>query len=306
VSATSPSWYDVLDVDPSAGPEEIRAAWKAGIADLDPTDRRFRVLNQAAEVLLDPQARAEYDEARATTVVEEPAQRASRDQVSETPAEPKLDPPQDSPSTDSPGFETPARPSPAPQPPRSARTSTTGMPETAKATKTAGATAGRVVPVWVLAVLTVVAGVLVGLCVWQLQKPTDASVTEATRQAVAAAGPAAEAILSFDHRDLEGSQARAHEFMTDSYREEYDRFLEGVVAPNAAETRTTVEATALLSAVVRSGAARVQVLVYVDRARTNAASTTPEVFRDQVTLTMREVEGEWLVDEVATTPLSAG
>ena len=28
--------------------------WKAAIADLDPTDRRFRTLNQAAEVLLDP------------------------------------------------------------------------------------------------------------------------------------------------------------------------------------------------------------------------------------------------------------
>ena len=39
---------------PDASADEIRAAWKTGIADLDPTDRRFRVLNQAAEVLLDP------------------------------------------------------------------------------------------------------------------------------------------------------------------------------------------------------------------------------------------------------------
>jgi Mce-associated membrane protein len=60
VSAT-PSWYDVLDVDQSATTEEIRTAWKAAIAGLDPTDRRFRVLNQAAEVLLDPVTRAEYD-----------------------------------------------------------------------------------------------------------------------------------------------------------------------------------------------------------------------------------------------------
>ena len=50
----SPSLYDLLDVDRDASDAEIRAAWKAAIADLDPTDRRFRAYNQAAEVLLDP------------------------------------------------------------------------------------------------------------------------------------------------------------------------------------------------------------------------------------------------------------
>ena len=57
----SPSWYDLLGVPPTASSEEIRAAWKDAIADLDPTDRRFRVLNEAAEVLLDPERRKEYD-----------------------------------------------------------------------------------------------------------------------------------------------------------------------------------------------------------------------------------------------------
>jgi len=57
----SPSWYDLLGVSPSASSDEIRAAWKDAIADLDPSDRRFRVLNEAAEVLLDPTRRAEYD-----------------------------------------------------------------------------------------------------------------------------------------------------------------------------------------------------------------------------------------------------
>jgi Mce-associated membrane protein len=57
----SASWYDVLDVDPEATADEIRAAWRAAVADLDPTDRRFRVYNEAAEVLLDPQRRSAYD-----------------------------------------------------------------------------------------------------------------------------------------------------------------------------------------------------------------------------------------------------
>ncbi len=53
----TPTWYDLLGVEPDASADDIRAAWKAAIADLDPTDRRFKTLNEAAEVLLDPQRR---------------------------------------------------------------------------------------------------------------------------------------------------------------------------------------------------------------------------------------------------------
>ncbi|MEO5665951.1 MAG: J domain-containing protein [Nocardioides sp.] len=57
----TPSWYDVLDVEPTATAEEIRAAWRTGIAELEPGSRRFQTLNQAAEVLLDERKRAAYD-----------------------------------------------------------------------------------------------------------------------------------------------------------------------------------------------------------------------------------------------------
>lgn len=61
MSTPSPSWYDLLDVASNAPAGEVRAAWRAAIADLDPTDRRFGSLNRAAEVLLDPVRRASYD-----------------------------------------------------------------------------------------------------------------------------------------------------------------------------------------------------------------------------------------------------
>ncbi len=57
----TPSWYDVLDLDASATESDVRAAWKTAIADLEPGDRRFRLLNRAAEVLLDRDRRAAYD-----------------------------------------------------------------------------------------------------------------------------------------------------------------------------------------------------------------------------------------------------
>ncbi len=60
-AVTAPSWYDVLGLAPDASSEEVRAAWRAAIVDLDPTDRRFRSFNAAAEVLLDPARRATHD-----------------------------------------------------------------------------------------------------------------------------------------------------------------------------------------------------------------------------------------------------
>ena len=57
----APTWYDLLDVDPDASTDDVRAAWKARIADLEPGDRRFDALNRAAKVLLDPASRASYD-----------------------------------------------------------------------------------------------------------------------------------------------------------------------------------------------------------------------------------------------------
>ena len=58
----APTWYDVLDVPRDASNEDVRAAWKDRIADLEPGDRRFDTLNRAAKVLLDPPAREAYDE----------------------------------------------------------------------------------------------------------------------------------------------------------------------------------------------------------------------------------------------------
>ena len=69
----NPSWYDLLDVAPDASESEVRTAWRAAVADLDPTDRRFAVYNQAAEVLLDPRRRAAYDAERAAAAADEPA-----------------------------------------------------------------------------------------------------------------------------------------------------------------------------------------------------------------------------------------
>jgi len=68
----APTWYDLLDLPRDASTEEIRAAWKGHIADLEPGDRRFDALNRAAKVLLDPASRAAYDAGLGDETADEP------------------------------------------------------------------------------------------------------------------------------------------------------------------------------------------------------------------------------------------
>jgi Mce-associated membrane protein len=272
VTAPSPSWYDLLGVDQDAPAEEIRAAWKRGIAELDPTDRRFRLLNQAAEVLLDPEQRAAYDKSLAPPVVE--VRGAPATSLETTDADPGTDG----------GFE--ARKL-APQP-ASGR--------------------GFVVPAWLLAGLAVAIAIFVGLSFWQVTQNDDpasgATSSDLTpsdaRDAQVAAEKAAVAILAYDYRDLEGSHDAAVPYLTDDYREKYEQLFE-VLEQNAPNTKTIVRADLVASAVGLVGEDRIQVLVFVNRPTLNAELTEPEISKDQATLTMAQVDGEWLVDDMTTT-----
>ena len=119
---------------------EIRAAWRAALADLDPTDRPFRVFNQAAEALLDRSA------ARRTT--------------------PSCAPPRRVPPTSA---RRGARPAVAtPTLPRGATALSTGSDAPG---------AGRTVPAWLLAVLAVLTAIAVAACAgWSTTRPSDPTV----------------------------------------------------------------------------------------------------------------------------------
>ena len=109
-------------------------------------------------------------------------------------------------------------------------------------------------------------------------------------------------MLSYDYEHLEADQRAAQALMTGSYREEYDKLFT-VLEENAPQTQTKVTASVVASGIVRAGDDRVQVLVFVDRPTTNKLSAEPVVYKDQVTLSMQLVDGEWLVDDLVTSPV---
>ena len=261
-----PSWYDVLDVDRTASRDEVRTAWRSGIADLEPGSRRFASLNAAAEVLLDPARRAAYD-----------ATLAERDPAGE------------------PGPATGLRPT-------STDEAEGPLGDGLETTPTAPHGAGpRAVPAWLLAVVALVLAGLVAGCVWAWQSTSGETEEEATRAAQAAAERAIVPVLSYGHESLEDDQARAQGYLTSDYREDYDKLF-AVISENAPQTETTVEAEVVASGIVRSGEDRVDVLVFVDRPTTNKLTPEPETYKDQVTVTMQKVDGEWLVDNLVTSP----
>jgi Mce-associated membrane protein len=259
------SWYDVLDVEPTASSDEIRTAWRRAVADLDPTDRRFRVFNQAAEVLLDPDRRASYDAELAAELAAAtpPVEQAAVEPTDAATVDPALEP----------------------------ALATVPTHEERRLPVVPGW--GLVVAAALVAASLVVAGVLVS-------KPSDAAVADDTQAAQAAAERAIVPLLSYDARHLDQSAAAAQPYMTANEREQYDKLF-AVVRQNAPRTGTVIQAKYLASGIVRSGTDRVDVLVFVDQATRNKQHPrVPVTYKNQVTVTMAKVGGQWLVDDLTT------
>ena len=278
----TPSWYDVLDVDPGADAEQIREAWRASIADLSPGERGFRLRNEAAEVLLDPERRREYD-------AELQAEAEAEAETAETDREPE-----EVPGTVAVPVNLDKEPT-APEPEPEA----TGEPlaETAETTKPTSRSGGP--STLVLALLSVLALAMVAMTVVVLIVQSRASsVEDAADQGLAAAEQAIVPVLSYDYRQMEQSKAAAENFLTPSFSKEYDKLFAQLTI-NAPETETVVTTEVVASGIVSAEADEVLAFVFINRP-TQKQDTEPRVYRDQVTVRMQKVDDEWLVAELIT------
>lgn len=292
----TPDWYELLDVPRDADAGTIRAAWKVAVADLDPTDRTFRIYSQAASVLLDDERRAAYDEQLAaeegTSPEEAPDAAESPESVETTP-----------PVTPEAAPEQASEESPAAAP---------GRP-------------GLAVPTWLLAgicLLTVLVAagalalhltapndpslraVLGEVAWWDEDEPAsgDVAVPPSAAGAQQAAEQAVGPLTAYDYERLDESRDAALEVVTSDFGEQYEKLYEGAVRDNAVETQTVVSIKAVrASAVGRvEDDGRVHVLVFFDREVRNKALSNPRTYEDQATLVMEKVDDRWLVADLKT------
>jgi len=278
----TPTWYDVLGVSRDAGPDEIKAAWRRATDAFEPGSGsgQFRMFNDAADVLLDPERRRAYD---ASLEPESPPDQAE-----------------------------PLPPAPVPE-----RADSAGQSDEQVAATGSGERVARRRGVWgvvlgtlgalslltlsVLAVLTI--ALVAGTTVAGVKVHQEAEVIESRSDAPAAAERAATAILSYDYRDLAADRKRAGSYLTPSYRKKYDEtftLLEKQKdgSPGAAvQTKTVVKADALGSGVVDAEDGKARVLVYVNQV-SERPGAEPQVFQNRVTMTMERDGDRWLVDDL--------
>lgn len=280
----NPTWYDVLGISRDASATEVKAAWRASTDKFEPGSGsgQFRMFNEAADVLLDPERRAAYD--------------ASLD--GETSRTGLAD-----------SDEVPAAPAPAALPgtDEGKKSKRERKPRTTKVrTPRAGAApASRraVVLTALLAVLTV--AVIVAAVVLAVKVRQESGVADARDEAPAAAERAAKAVFSYDYRKLPTDRERAKGYLTPAFAAKYLKNFDALAkqkdgtAGLAVQSKAVVNASVLGSGVVDAQDGVARVLVYVNLTATKAGGD-PQIFQNRVSMTMEKTGNRWLVDNVNT------
>jgi len=271
---TNPSWYDILGVSRDATPGDIKAAWRAATDKFEPGSgtSQFRLFNEAADVLLDPERRAAYDAEL------EPLPAAESDGVVLTKAEPTPD--VETPTPDVEPVETPA----------------------AQSGILARLAAIPVLVLAILGVVTVAAIVLSAVVGVHLHDRVE--VANAGPDASAAAERALTAVLSYDYRHMTADRDRAARFLTPSYRKQYLKNFDDLLtkgpdgSPGPVEkTQAVVTANVLNTGVVDAEKDRVRVIVFVNQSSVKG-DAQPTLFQNRVVATLVRSGGTWLVDNI--------
>jgi Mce-associated membrane protein len=296
----NPTLYDILGLGPDAGRDEIRRAWREAADRFEPgsagSTKQFRLFNEAAEVLLDPERRAAYDE----QLVRGAADAGSREHVAGPAAGP------DATNQHQPAQDAGLLPG-APMPGASVAAAPTVRARTDHgATAAARDRSSTGVPWQVLALLGVLAALAVAAATYLTVEAQNArGYLDAVDRAPDAAESAAAAVLSYDHESLEADRDAAAKFLTPDYRDDYVETFDRLVSESATQTKATVEAEVLASsAMVARGersADRVPVLLFVNQTTTSSASSgEPSVALNRVRMDMVNVDGVWLVDQITS------
>lgn len=290
----SANLYDLLDVDESATSDEIRAAWKAVIADLEPDDRRFRAYNDAAGVLLDDERRAAYD----ATLAEE---RAEEEPVDDAPA-----------PVASPTSTVSLTKEPTPAPADDAADGPTA--DAAESEPTRAASPGPRTATLVVAGVAAVLAIALAIWVFTLDgvraeaSPQDvaerAAVQEEAAESVESAAEQMVApVLSYNHKTMEADLDRLQGYLTQQMADKQAKAWPELTKEAVAQ-EVVVEAAATGTALTRvdPDGKRATVVVFIDQ-YVQKKGAQPFVLRMWATMSLVRAdgsEGRWLLDDLCT------
>lgn len=301
--------YDLLDVEESADAAEIRAAWKAAIAELNPTDRLFRAYNDAAGVLLDTDKRAAYDAELAEARAETDVQADQAETVADAPlVTAGAATPETAESTEDDVDEVAGGSAPE----------VDLVPDEAPVDGSGGARAMTGPPGWAIGAAAVAAVLSLALAAWILTMPgvradaadSPARVAErgalqqrAAVEAEAAAEKLVGPVLSYNHETMAADLERIRGNMTAKMGEKQAASWPEITKEAEAQ-EIVVEATPAGTALIRVSPKgdRATVVAFVDQF-VEKKGAQPFVLRMWATMSLVEAsggEGRWLLDDICT------
>jgi Mce-associated membrane protein len=313
-SSPGPTWYDILGVERDATPDVIKAAWRAATDKFEPGSgtSQFRLFNEAADVLLDPERRQAYDAELAGAAPAEPEVVEAQAEVVEAEAEvvepePEAVEPDAAEPADPVESAEPQADEPAPEPPPDDRAADEPVdaPEPATA-KGPLAGLGRLpdVVIAVIAALAVASLVLAGFLAIRIQHRVDDA--NAGPEASASAERDLKQVLSYDYRHMEADRDRAAQFLTPTYRKDYlKNFNDLLIAgPDggpgpAVKTKAVVTADVLDTGIVDAERDRVRVVAFVNQSSVKGDSG-PTILQNRLVVTMVHRGDDWLIDKITS------
>jgi Mce-associated membrane protein len=290
----NPTWYDILGVPRDATPDRIKAAWRAATDTFEPGSgtSQFRLFNEAADVLLDPEKRSAYD---AGLRDEAPGAQPAAVEPTKMTAEAEPGPDTEPDRGEQPGRE--------PDPDPSAPVGATLLERVGGRLLWIAVVCVPLLVAAVVAAVIAVTGVHVGKLEVEGIVPR-VQAFDAGPDASAAAERALTAVLSYDYRHMEADRDRAAQFLTPAYRKQYLKNFNDLLAkgPDGSpgpdvKTQAVVKADVLDTGIVDADADRVRVIVFVNQSSVKGTGQ-PTIFQDRVVATMRHLGDRWLVDDI--------
>ena len=147
-----------------------------------------------------------------------------------------------------------------------------------------------------LILVAVVAVVLAAIFGWNAKAQSDED--DAAAAGLAAARAYGVTLTSVDSGNLDRDFTAVLDGSTGEFKDMYTRS-SGQLRQLLLDNKATGTGTVLDAAVKSATTTKVEVLLFIDQTVTNAASTTPQVDRTRVAMTMELVDGRWLASRVS-------
>ncbi|MET3961279.1 Mce-associated membrane protein [Marmoricola sp. OAE513] len=294
MATSGPSWYEILGVAPDATPAEIKAAWRDATDKFEPGTNaaQFRMFNEAADVLLDPQRRNAYDAEQAGEERSGTADAAAVAEVVTAAAEEPEAVAAPAPAS--------TAPVPAVEPELTASEPRSGG--------LVGALAGSTVALLIVGVLLLASLVAVGFVGKHVLDERETASSERRdekngAEARAVAATAMTAALSYDYRTIDADREKISAYVAPSFRKEflatYDLLTKGANgAPGGAIKLKAAQKVEIgETGVIEADAKRARILVFLNTTTTKTGTEAQErAWRIRVT--MLHSGDKWLVEDL--------